>query len=109
MIWAASGLDLNGLNNSSSPPSITFYHAKHGARSLGATPFHESISQALKNLRRMTLPAEAMGGKINGWKHNYISGGGDHTAIPRVVRGDPDELAAEFDRARRAPRPSDAS
>jgi len=97
--WA----DFIGLNNSSSPPRVTFYHAKHGNLSLGATPFHEAVGQALKNLRRMTLPPEAMGGKINGWHNNYISGSGVHTAIPRVVRGDPDSLAAEFERARLAP------
>jgi hypothetical protein len=97
--WA----DFIGLNNQSSPPRITFYHAKHGELSLGAGPFHVSVSQALKNLQRMTLPAESMGGKINGWLHNYVSGSGVHTSIPRVCRGSPGELAAEFERARRAP------
>jgi hypothetical protein len=51
----------------------------------------------------MMLSAAAMGGKINGWRHNYISGGGIHTTIPRVVRGDPDLLAAAFEQARAAP------
>lgn len=97
--WA----DFIGLNNSSSPPRITFYHAKRGGLSLGATPFHELVSQALKNLRRMTLPPEAMGGKINGWQNLYISGKGVHTAISRIIRGDPAALAAEFERAQMAP------
>jgi hypothetical protein len=97
--WA----DFIGLANSSSPPRITFYHAKHGPLSLGATPFHEAVGQALKNLRRMTLPAEAMGGKINGWQNTYISGNGVQTAIPRIVKGDAAHLAGEFDRARSAP------
>lgn len=43
--WA----DFIGLNNTSNPPRITFYHAKHGALSLGAGPFHVSVSQAIKN------------------------------------------------------------
>jgi hypothetical protein len=97
--WA----DFIGLNNSSSPPRITFYHAKHGNLSLGATPFHESVGQALKNLRSMTLPREVMGGKINGWRKNYKSRKGVQTAIARVVRGDPNDLADEFARARMAP------
>ena len=97
--WA----DFIGLDNLASPPRISFYHGKHGALSLGASPFHVSVSQAQKNLERMMLPAAAMGGKINGWRNNYISGGGVHTAIQRVVRGDADELAAAFEQARAAP------
>jgi hypothetical protein len=97
--WA----DFIGLTNSSSPPRITFYHAKHGDLSLGATPFHESVGQALKNLRSMALPRETMGGKINGWRKNYKSGKGVQTAIPRILRGDPNGLADEFAQARMAP------
>lgn len=97
--WA----DFIGINNSSSPPRITFYHAKHGGLSLGATPFHESVGQALKNLRSMALPPEKMGGKINGWNNPYISGKGVHTAISRTVRGNLNELAEQFERARLAP------
>jgi hypothetical protein len=97
--WA----DFIGLNNSSSPPRITFYHAKHGDLSLGATPFHESVGQALKNLRSMILPPEVMGGKINGWRKNYKSRKGVQTAIARVVRSNSDDLADEFARARMAP------
>lgn len=97
--WA----DFIGLDNQASPPRVSFYHGKHGALSLGASPFHVSVSQAQKNLERMMLPAETMGGKINGWRNNYISGSGVHTAIPRVVRGNPDLLAAAFEQARAAP------
>ncbi|TFI57721.1 hypothetical protein E2493_13630 [Sphingomonas parva] len=97
--WA----DFIGLDNRASPPRISFYHGKHGPLSLGASPFHVSVSQAQKNLERMMLPAAAMGGKINGWRNNYISGSSVHTAIPRVVRGDPDLLAAAFEQARAAP------
>jgi len=96
--WA----DFIGLNNTSSPPRITFYHAKHGNLSLGAGPFHISVSQAIKNLQRMSLPAEAMAAKIRGWKKNYVNGG-VKTSIPRVSRGNSHELAREFERARSAP------
>jgi hypothetical protein len=97
--WA----DFIGLNNLSSPPRITFYHAKHGSLSLGAGPFHVSVSQAIKNLQRMSLPAETMGPKIRGWRRNYVSGGGVRTRIPRVSRGNVNEIAREFERARNAP------
>jgi hypothetical protein len=97
--WA----DFIGLNNSGSPPRITFYHAKHGPLSLGAGPFHISVSQAIKNLQRMSLPAESIGAKIRRWKQNYVSGGGVRTKIKRIVRGDADELAADFALARVAP------
>lgn len=97
--WA----DFIGLNNASSPPRITFYHAKHGDLSLGAGPFHVSVSQAIKNLSRVSLPADVMGGKIRSWRRMYVSGGGKHTSIPRVLRGDPARLARDFEHARSAP------
>jgi hypothetical protein len=97
--WA----DYIGLSNSSSPPRITFYHAKHGSLSLGAGPFHISVSQAIKNLQRMSLPTESMGAKIRGWSNQYVSGSGVRTRIKRIVRGNADELANEFARARIAP------
>ena len=37
---------------------------EEAARSLGASPFHEAVGQALKNLGRMTLAAEAMPAKL---------------------------------------------
>lgn len=96
--WA----DFIGLNNTSNPPRITFYHAKHGALSLGAGSFHVSVSQAIKNLQRMSLPADSMAAKFRGWKRNYVNGG-VKTSIPRLSRGSSDDLAAEFERARSAP------
>jgi hypothetical protein len=65
---------------------ISFYHAKHGARSLSATAFHDSVGQAIKNLGRMALSAEGMPAKYALWEMNY-RGGGVETAIPRIVRG----------------------
>src|SRR3546814_21053572 len=52
--WA----DFIGLSTDGSPNMVSFYHAKHGIRSLGASPFHEAVGQALKNLGRMPLAAE---------------------------------------------------
>jgi hypothetical protein len=96
--WA----DFIGLNNTSSPPRITFYHAKHGELSLGAGPFHISVSQAIKNLQRMSLPAEMMKRKISGWKKNYVNNR-VKTSIPRVSRGNIEQLASEFEIAGSAP------
>jgi hypothetical protein len=96
--WA----DFIGMTNTSSPPRITFYHAKYGALSLGAAPFHISVSQAIKNLQQMSLPAEPTSAKIRRWRQNYRNDD-VQTRIPRISRGNPDELATEFERARSAP------
>lgn len=97
--WA----DFIGLNSTSSPPRISFYHAKHGELSLGAGPFHISVSQAMKNLGRMGLPAEPIGRKLAGWRMNYVSGSGVRTAIPRIARGTTVRLEDAFEQARNAP------
>jgi hypothetical protein len=96
--WA----DFIGLNNSSSPPRITFYHAKHGDLSLGAGAFHISVSQAIKNLQHMNLPAQSIGRKIRGWSQKYVNGGTE-TQIPRVIRGNAGRLTKDFARAGAAP------
>jgi len=97
--WA----DFIGLNSASSPRRISFYHAKHGELSLGAGPFHVSVSQAMKNLGRMSLPAEPVGRKAAGWRRNYVSGGGVQTGIPRISRGTAADLEDAFEQAREAP------
>lgn len=96
--WA----DFIGLNNTSTPPRITFYHAKHGDLSLGASPFHVSVSQAMKNLGRMALPVDAMPAKIATWQQTY-SNEKVRSAIPRTLRGDVNGLLADFEAARLAP------
>lgn len=91
--WA----DFIGLNTTATPPTVTFYHAKHKRLSLGASPFHEAVSQALKNLGNMALPESEMGRKVASWTDVYTK---DRvtSAIGRVVRGDiatvPDAIAA---------------
>lgn len=41
--------------------------------SLGASPFHVAVSQAEKNLGRLTLPAPAMDAKYISWAGRYRS------------------------------------
>lgn len=96
--WA----DFIGLDNAGSPKRITFYHAKHGALSLGASPFHISISQAIKNLGRMSLPSDELPGKVAGWGQFY-SNDGAATQISRTVRSTHAALSDEFNAARAAP------
>jgi hypothetical protein len=87
------------LTTATTPLRISFYHGKHGNLSLGARPFHISVSQAIKNLQRMTLPADEIDRKIVGWKALYVSGSGVDTSIPRIARGDPTELGNAFARS----------
>lgn len=96
--WA----DFIGLSTTSTPVMISFYHAKHGALSLGASPFHISVSQALKNLGRMSLPSDAIDKKILGWSKLYANNGVT-TSIARVIRGAPDSLRARIEDVRTAP------
>lgn len=80
--WA----DFIGVCNSSTPKSISFYHAKHGELSLGASPFHVAVSQATKNLGRMSLPDDLLASKSPSWSDNYRNGG-VQTSIPRLHKG----------------------
>jgi hypothetical protein len=80
--WA----DFIGLSTDERRPSITFYHAKHGQQSLGASPFHVSVSQAEKNLGRMSLAPTTMAQKYQAWDTTY-NGPKVASAIPRIVRG----------------------
>ena len=97
--WA----DFIGLNDRGDVPILSFYHAKHGDLSLGASPFHVAVSQAIKNLGRLALPAEVMDRKIASWAGVY-SNDGVQTHIPRVLRGgDAAALSQSFREARLAP------
>ncbi len=80
--WA----DFIGISTATRPEMVSFYHAKHGARSLSAAAFHDSVGQAIKNLGRMALPPEAMPAKYASWETPYRSAGAV-TAIPRMIRG----------------------
>lgn len=97
--WA----DFIGLSTTGSPNMVSFYHAKHGTRSLGASPFHEAVGQAMKNLGRMSLAADAMPAKYQSWGAPYRNAGVT-TAISRLVRGGTQaEIEASVASARQAP------
>lgn len=97
--WA----DFIGLTTGASPRTISFYHAKHGTRSLGASPFHEAVGQAMKNLGRMSLTAESMPAKYASWATPYRNGNVT-TSISRLIRGGPQPaIEAAIDVVRQAP------
>lgn len=96
--WA----DFIGLDLASSPKRLTFYHAKHGDLSLGAGPFHISVSQAIKNLGRMALAEADIPGKIRTWSNTYDNET-VRTQIHRVVRQTQATLIDDFRDARLAP------
>ena len=96
--WA----DFIGINEDARPKTISFYHAKHGQLSLGASPFHVAVSQAMKNLGRMSLVAEAFERKLPKWSSNYNAEGAQ-TLIPRLVKGDPTTVARTAEDARLSP------
>ncbi|MGB7371763.1 hypothetical protein [Erythrobacter sp.] len=80
--WA----DFIGVTNSSSPSSISFYHAKHGADSLGASSFHEAVGQGLKNLGSMSFPEGTLERKLASWNNDYRNDG-VQTSITRIYGG----------------------
>lgn len=97
--WA----DFIGIRTATRPATVSFYHAKYGRRSLGASSFHEAVGQAMKNLGRMGFPAEAMAAKYAFWGTNY-RGARAATAIPRIIRGGGIvEVERTIDAARGAP------
>jgi hypothetical protein len=97
--WA----DFIGISTATSPAMVSFYHAKHGTRSLGASAFHESVGQAIKNLGRMTLPSESMPAKYASWDTVY-RGPKVRTAIPRIVRGGTrNDIERQIEELRTAP------
>jgi len=96
--WA----DFIGINATTTPKTISFYHAKHGPLSLGASAFHVAVSQAVKNLGRMALPADAIAAKIPLWSTNY-SNANVQTHIARVCRGTQGDILPLVEEARGAP------
>jgi hypothetical protein len=83
--WA----DFIGMNTRGAPPTITFYHAKHGKLSLGAGAFHISVGQAEKNLGRLALPKVAIDTKFDRWEKDLYKNSNKVTAIARLMRGGP--------------------
>lgn len=96
--WA----DFIGVCTSTSPKSISFYHAKHGNRSLGAGAFHVAVSQAIKNLGRLALSPEMLAAKNQLWASSY-SAPNAQTAIPRVQRGGQAQFIQAIEDTRTSP------
>lgn len=96
--WA----DFIGFRTDPSAPRITFYHAKHGALSLGASPFHVSVGQAIKNLGNLSLPASSMQRKYTRWSRLYMNNR-VRTNISRTCRGTPADTQAAVEFCRDAP------
>ncbi|HKV92324.1 MAG TPA: hypothetical protein VJW20_07230 [Candidatus Angelobacter sp.] len=92
--WA----DFLGVNNTVRPNTFSFYHAKHGEAGLGASPLHDLVSQASKNLGRMNPKPEDIERKLPSWEQPYRSGGVE-TAIQRVIGIDPAMLAETVNQA----------
>lgn len=59
--WA----DFIGVNDESQPKTLSFYHAKHGDLTLGASGLHVVVSQAIKNLGRMNASDEEIVAKLD--------------------------------------------
>lgn len=96
--WA----DFIGVKEEAGLTQVCFYHAKHGALSLGASPFHVSVSQATKNLGNMTFPQERLEAKLQTWRALYVAPNQD-TQISRTIRSNAPDLAAALSRTRTAP------
>ncbi|WP_248309699.1 hypothetical protein [Bosea sp. Tri-44] len=80
--WA----DFIGVATETTPATISFYHAKHGDRSLSASAFHDAVGQGIKNLGRLNLAGDVMAVKYEGWDTSYRNDGAI-TAIARYIRG----------------------
>lgn len=78
--WA----DFIGINDDSQPKTLSFYHAKHGARTLGASALHVAVSQATKNLGRLNPSNDEIAAKMRKWEAHY-SNGNVETAIQRII------------------------
>ena len=89
--WA----DFIGVAAVAQTKTVTFYHAKHGQLSLGATPFHISVSQAIKNLRYLRATVDDVEGKREKWSRLYENEN-EETRIPRMVKGNFDLLREKF-------------
>lgn len=96
--WA----DFIGVSDDAGRTQISFYHAKHGALSLGASPFHVSVSQAIKNLGNMMFPEERLAAKLELWSSNY-NAPNQETQIQRTIRSNAPNLGVALRRARLAP------
>lgn len=97
--WA----DFIGISTGTNPVMISFYHAKHGVPSLSASAFHISVGQAIKNLGRMTLPADMLVTKLACWD-DYYRHSSVQTQIHRMIRGgSPSEIEPKIQNVQSKP------
>lgn len=96
--WA----DFIGVNDSSRPKSFSFYHAKHGPITLGASEMHVAVSQAIKNLGRLNPSDEEIEAKLQKWRRTYNSGNVE-TAIERIIRAGADVFQQNLTRTLLSP------
>jgi hypothetical protein len=81
--WA----DFIGVSTGNTPKTISFYHAKYGETSLGASGFHVAVGQAIKNLGRLNMSKAAIEDRVKGkWSETYRGENSD-TSIVRTIRG----------------------
>jgi hypothetical protein len=80
--WA----DFIGVNDDSQPKTISFYHAKHGAVTLGASSLHIAVSQAIKNLGHLNPAADEIATKREKWEARYTNANVE-TNIQRIRGG----------------------
>lgn len=97
--WA----DFVGVSTATSPVTVSFYHAKHGALSLSASAFHDAVGQGIKNLGRLTLSGERMPTKHGGWDEPYANGGVVTDIARRMRGGTREEVATKIAEATAAP------
>jgi hypothetical protein len=97
--WA----DFIGVATTTSPVTITFYHAKHGDPSLSASAFHEGVGQGIKNLGRLGMTGARMPTKHDGWDALYANGGVVTAIRKRIRGGSRDEVAAKIAEVAAAP------
>jgi hypothetical protein len=84
--WA----DFIGINEDSQPKTFSFYHAKHGAITLGASSLHVAVSQAIKNLGHLNPADDEIATKFEKWEARYTNANVE-TNIQRI-RGDAEEF-----------------
>lgn len=83
--WA----DFIGVNSRSRPKSFSFYHAKHGELTLGASELHIAVSQAIKNLGHLNPSNEQLEAKMRKWQETYNNDDVE-TDIQRTIRATAD-------------------
>src|SRR5258708_3835207 len=89
--WA----DFIGVNDDSQPKTFSFYHAKHGAATLGASSLHVAVSQAIKNLGRLNPSDDEIATKIDKWEARYANASVE-TTIQRIIGGNADVLRTKL-------------